>query len=711
MKRVLAGLSVILLVGTAVGEEDLAPRVVDGKVLFSCKAPSAKEVYLAGSFNGWNPQKDLMQKGEDGIWRLEVSLSSGHHEYKFVIDGVWTTDPNSIETAPDPYGGQNSVINLTGEGENLRIMKPTKLEPGKSIIPYLSGRYVSTLLTRRAAETGEKFRLTTPEHDVRLDFTIDIGGNVEAWAETKVNTVEDDPSLKLKRAHARVDAKFGNILAFYNQLALEFDEPLGLVGKIGEFEEPFGEEARGVALTSKRFTPYKVKLLAFYADDSKEVDRSGIRIEAGERWRLGVTFVRFKPVQAIPVLGFGIPLSKEWDPENFAFLPGSWWRQFYTQYYDSTGSDTRSNDVYYYFHFSDFTPRVYADKTYGIDGELPIGKKVSVYGEYAFRTRPSFQGVSDMHTIQPAPELLVDSTQMIFDEKYNSHTVLGGIRFRLADILSADAAYQVELGDVTTNLGRSIDDPAHYEPKISTAKAKLDVEPGSFAVFKDLKLGLKAMVELCKLIDGFQYGDHLAFYDYFRLDRYGYIDNFYNLYFKNPKRTMALQPMAQFELFNRIPTTLSFKWKRYTCQRLSPSGEQVAWRDYYIDTGEFIGEASLPLTSKLKALVNYRLQSYSSSQDDYLFFRYYFANTYNELAYSISPNVKLTASYGVDPWDRRDRYMRKKGREDFLAAKISEYTSIPNYGRDNDYKIGLIREAERALERETRFSLVVEVNF
>jgi hypothetical protein len=230
-------------------------------------------------------------------------------------------------------------------------------------------------------------------------------------------------------------------------------------------------------------------------------------------------------------------------------------------------------------------------------------------------------------------------------------------------------------------------------------------------ILDDLRCGLKAVLERCELIDGFRYGDHQSFYDYLRVDRYGYVDNFYDLYFNNATRTVTLHPQLEFSLFDLVHTAMRFKWKRYTCQRLSPSGAQVAWRDYSIDTGEFSGEFSVPLTSALRALINCRLQTYASSQDDYLFYRHRFANTYAELGYSVSSNVRITAGYGVDPWDRTDRYRRKKGREDFLVERLWQLTSRPNYARHNDEKMEFIVDAEEALERETRFSLAVEVDF
>ena len=53
-------------------QEDLAPKVENGRVLFSCRAPDAGAVYLAGTFNGWNAQADPKERDADGVWRLSL---------------------------------------------------------------------------------------------------------------------------------------------------------------------------------------------------------------------------------------------------------------------------------------------------------------------------------------------------------------------------------------------------------------------------------------------------------------------------------------------------------------------------------------------------------------------------------------------------------------------------------------------------------------
>jgi len=70
----------------------------------------AKEVYVAGSFNGWVPQKSPLAHAGNGRWVGDLAVGPGRYEYLFVVDGQWLPDPNARETVDNPFGGKNSVL-------------------------------------------------------------------------------------------------------------------------------------------------------------------------------------------------------------------------------------------------------------------------------------------------------------------------------------------------------------------------------------------------------------------------------------------------------------------------------------------------------------------------------------------------------------------------------------------------------------------------
>lgn len=63
-------------------------------VEFSCHAPGAKAVFVAGTFNDWkvNAARLHLDKAK-GNWTGTLRLLPGHHEYKFVVDGQWCCEP------------------------------------------------------------------------------------------------------------------------------------------------------------------------------------------------------------------------------------------------------------------------------------------------------------------------------------------------------------------------------------------------------------------------------------------------------------------------------------------------------------------------------------------------------------------------------------------------------------------------------------------
>ena len=77
---------------------------------FKYKAPDAKSVELMGEWNGWKAIP--MTKGDDGVWAAKVSLSTGTHGYKFLVNGKdWVIDPdNSAKKTVD--GNENSAIEI-----------------------------------------------------------------------------------------------------------------------------------------------------------------------------------------------------------------------------------------------------------------------------------------------------------------------------------------------------------------------------------------------------------------------------------------------------------------------------------------------------------------------------------------------------------------------------------------------------------------------
>ena len=89
----------------------ISPVVNDTSVTFAYKNTNASSVSVAGTFNEWNTTANLMTKNEYGVWSTTIeNLSAGVHQYKFVVDGSWITDPLNSWIETEESGNQNSAF-------------------------------------------------------------------------------------------------------------------------------------------------------------------------------------------------------------------------------------------------------------------------------------------------------------------------------------------------------------------------------------------------------------------------------------------------------------------------------------------------------------------------------------------------------------------------------------------------------------------------
>jgi hypothetical protein len=109
-----------------------APKLLEEGVLFTFVSRRARSVAVAGTFNGWVPNSQLLVRrqsssgappagggmaaggGEvpaDSLWYALVPVSRGRHAYKYLVDGSrWLADPHNARQTSDGVGGVASVL-------------------------------------------------------------------------------------------------------------------------------------------------------------------------------------------------------------------------------------------------------------------------------------------------------------------------------------------------------------------------------------------------------------------------------------------------------------------------------------------------------------------------------------------------------------------------------------------------------------------------
>jgi 1,4-alpha-glucan branching enzyme len=97
------------MTGKKTGKDIRAMKIDKEKIIFEFSAPEAREVFLAGNFNGWDIHANPMKKDRSGLWKVTLSLMPGRYEYRFIADGQWEDDPSCSCCVPNQFGSLNCV--------------------------------------------------------------------------------------------------------------------------------------------------------------------------------------------------------------------------------------------------------------------------------------------------------------------------------------------------------------------------------------------------------------------------------------------------------------------------------------------------------------------------------------------------------------------------------------------------------------------------
>ena len=92
--------------------KNTGPQLVP--VHFEITHPTAISVSVAGCFNQWKPEAKSLHPSGGGRWIKDTALPPGTYEYCLVVDGQWMPDPRALESLPNPFGGRNSVLRVSG---------------------------------------------------------------------------------------------------------------------------------------------------------------------------------------------------------------------------------------------------------------------------------------------------------------------------------------------------------------------------------------------------------------------------------------------------------------------------------------------------------------------------------------------------------------------------------------------------------------------
>jgi len=83
------------------------------RIILTLSAEHGAEVYVAGTFNGWDPsQKQMIDKTGSGNYSCALMLPPGTYEYKFKVNNAWVLDQNNPHFTQNNLGTLNSVLDV-----------------------------------------------------------------------------------------------------------------------------------------------------------------------------------------------------------------------------------------------------------------------------------------------------------------------------------------------------------------------------------------------------------------------------------------------------------------------------------------------------------------------------------------------------------------------------------------------------------------------
>ena len=79
-------------------------------VKFIYHAPPKTKIYLAGTFNQWDPSSIKLGYHGKSTYSTMLLLPAGNYEYKYVVNGLWQNNPDCHDLVSNAFGSQNSRL-------------------------------------------------------------------------------------------------------------------------------------------------------------------------------------------------------------------------------------------------------------------------------------------------------------------------------------------------------------------------------------------------------------------------------------------------------------------------------------------------------------------------------------------------------------------------------------------------------------------------
>lgn len=82
-------------------------------ILFKFHAPPKTKIFVAGTFNNWNPTALKLGYHGKRTYSAMILLPLGTYEYKYIVNGEWSNGPDCTDHVPNAFGTTNNRLVAT----------------------------------------------------------------------------------------------------------------------------------------------------------------------------------------------------------------------------------------------------------------------------------------------------------------------------------------------------------------------------------------------------------------------------------------------------------------------------------------------------------------------------------------------------------------------------------------------------------------------
>ncbi len=665
MKRVLFAVMIFLMPNLLNAFEVFPVQVTkNNELLFSIDAKNAQSVALAGNFNDWSADKNLLKKDELGIWSITLKLASGKYEYKFVINGSkWVPDNNLTVEVLSKYG---KVRIKGGAGYAQKFEKRANLGKINDKI-YLKGLYKFILIN-----SIYNSKLSSVDNRHILDISPEIYFSDFVYSDFTLNIDTSKANyLNFWKGKLKLYTDYTAFYLFNNERIISLKDPLQSMYKYRVYE---------------KYPVFKYPVTFYNFDSSDKF--SGINLRGAEfkiKYKnLQSDFVLFRPnyknatvfsysidyhfkSSKIGIIGLresGIYEGNDYIEPSSAGFAVSPYNSSTSYFFDTSRYYGISKDYY----ITKAGPMFHIDLNNGVTvfGEFLYGKKQG--GFFAKTLYSDGYDLPEDYVNHPSSgSYNYDKFIYFFENEFTEREFIVGSQLT-GKVYKQEISFKI-------NSKKFIDVPTYSMKYINPSSSTIKYISFFDFFVKQIKFGI--INELNILVND----KNIANYNYYtEFDKL----NYFNRYLSGVYNKISFRNIIEIVLNNPLKFELNFLYNKYL-QNDIYFGTDTNWVtetiESYFKVFYHIGKKwAFELTARFK---NYNYKELIE-KNVLLSFNKLYINPFLKVRYNIFGNFNVYFEYGLDPntdeehIDGMAYYLNSKTDNNFPFFKTAEDSLVNN---------------------------------